>query len=186
MKTPTLETDRLILRPVTLEDAPAMQKHFAHWEIIKHLSLQVPWPYPQDGAETFLRENMMPRIESGDTHCWVITENGGNNEAIGLIDFRLSRSNLGNRGFWLAQDYQGRGYMSESVDAVNDFIFNGLGLEKYQVCNAVTNMGSRRVKEKTGALFTGYGELEHHSGERKAEIWEVTKESWLAAREKLF
>lgn len=125
---------------------------------------------------------MMPRIKSGDTHCWVITEKEGVNEAIGLIDFRLSRNNLGNRGFWLAQEFQGRGYMSEAVDAINDFIFNAIKIESYQVCNALTNVGSRRVKEKTGAVFIGYDDLMHHNGETKTEIWEVTKESWLAAR----
>lgn len=182
MKTPVLQTPRLILRPVILEDAPAIQKHFNNWQIIRYLSLQVPWPYPENGAETFLKDNVLPRIETGDTHCWVIVEQSGGEEAIGLIDFRKTKNNDGNRGFWIAQDYHGRGYMSEAVDAVNDFIFNALGLSSYEVCNVIGNIASRRVKEKTGAVFLGYGELEHHNGERKLERWEVTKESWLAAR----
>jgi len=55
MDTPTLQTDRLILRPLALPDAPAIQRHFSNWNVIRNLSKVVPWPYPDDGAETFTR-----------------------------------------------------------------------------------------------------------------------------------
>lgn len=45
MQTPQLETERLILRPLALSDAPAIQRHFDNWNIIRHLSTVVPWPY---------------------------------------------------------------------------------------------------------------------------------------------
>ena len=69
--------------------------------------------------------------------------------------------------------------MSEAVSAVNDFAFRTLGIERFHVCNAATNMASRRVKQKTGAEFVGYIELAHHSGQTLAEKWRVTRENWL-------
>jgi RimJ/RimL family protein N-acetyltransferase len=36
--TPTFETMRLILRPLTIDDAPAAQRLFPHWEIVKYLN----------------------------------------------------------------------------------------------------------------------------------------------------
>ena len=45
----TLETERLVLRPFTQADAPAVQRGVAHYEIARNL-LTVPWPYPPDGA----------------------------------------------------------------------------------------------------------------------------------------
>ena len=33
-ETPTLQTSRLILRPLALSDAPAIQRHFNNWNII--------------------------------------------------------------------------------------------------------------------------------------------------------
>jgi hypothetical protein len=50
---PELETERMWLRPVRLEDAEQTQKLFPQWEILKSLGAVVPWPYPPDGALTF-------------------------------------------------------------------------------------------------------------------------------------
>jgi len=58
MQTPTIETRRLNLRPLALSDAPAIQRHFDNWNIIKNLATLVPWPYPQDGAETFIKREL--------------------------------------------------------------------------------------------------------------------------------
>ncbi|MGH3631037.1 MAG: GNAT family N-acetyltransferase, partial [Sciscionella sp.] len=59
--TPTLQTARLILRPLRLEDAPAVQRQFPHWEIVRWLNPVVPWPYPRDGAETNIRDCLQRR-----------------------------------------------------------------------------------------------------------------------------
>lgn len=47
---PTLTAPRLILRPLELSDAPAVQAVFPRWEIVRFLAARVPWPYPPDGA----------------------------------------------------------------------------------------------------------------------------------------
>ena len=49
-----LETPRLWLRLLTMADAPAIQRRFARWEIVRLLNGRVPWPYPADGALQFL------------------------------------------------------------------------------------------------------------------------------------
>ena len=51
---PALTTERLLLRPLELADAPQIQAIFPQWEIVKYLTTQVPWPYPEDGALTFM------------------------------------------------------------------------------------------------------------------------------------
>jgi RimJ/RimL family protein N-acetyltransferase len=181
MKTPVLETARLILRPVTLEDAPAIQRHFARWEIIRNLAPPVPWPYPDDGADTFLKNIALPQMRCGGGHSWAITLKAAGNECIGIIGFRFNaEESHGNRGFWLAEEHQGQGLMTEAITATNDYIFLDLKIDRFQVVNAKGNAASRRVKEKTGAKFLRMGELLHHSGETEAEIWEVTRENWLS------
>lgn len=180
METPIIETKRLILRPMALSDAPAIQRHFNNWNVIRTLATVVPWPYPDDGAESFITRELA-RIASGEeVHHWVLVLHAGDGGAIGNINFRPRASGRkGNRGFWLAEPYWGQGLMTEAVAAVNDFVFLTLGLESFVVCNVASNAASRRVKQKTGAEFVGYVELAHHSGESKSEQWRVTREGWL-------
>ncbi|WP_407177661.1 GNAT family N-acetyltransferase [Bradyrhizobium sp. STM 3562] len=181
METPTLETRRLILRPLALSDAPAIQRHFNNWNIIKNLATIVPWPYPADGAETFIKRELEKIAAGEEIYQWVLVLRSGDGEAIGNIRFE-PQADLpnGSRGFWLAEPYWNQGLMTEAVAAVDDFVFGTLRLERFYACNVVTNVASRRVKEKTGARFMGYVELQNHSGQKVSEKWEVTRDSWLA------
>ena len=59
--TTELETPRLLLKPLELTDADQIQALFPHWEIVRFLTKAVPWPYPPDGALTFLRDSAFPQ-----------------------------------------------------------------------------------------------------------------------------
>jgi len=180
MDTPTLQTDRLILRPLALPDAPAIQRHFSNWNVIRNLSKVVPWPYPDDGAETFIRRQLEKIAAGEEIYEWVVVLRSGDGSAIGSIGFRPKAENpKGDRGFWLAEPFWNRGLMAEAIAAVNDFVFRTLGIERFFVCNAASNAASRRVKQKTGAEFVGYVEIPHHNGQSKSEKWQVTRENWL-------
>jgi ribosomal-protein-alanine N-acetyltransferase len=180
MDTPTLQTDRLILRPLALSDAPAIQQHFNNWNIIQNLGSVVPWPYPHDGAASFI-DTQLSKIAAGEeVYQWVLVLRSGDGQAIGNIAFRPRADHpKGNRGFWLAEPWWNLGLMTEAVASVNDFAFSTLGIESFYVCNVESNVASRRVKQKTGAVFVGMIELPHHNGLTRAERWKVTRESWL-------
>jgi RimJ/RimL family protein N-acetyltransferase len=180
MDIPIIETRRLILRPLAHSDAAAIQRHFNNWNIIRNLAAVVPWPYPDDGAETFIGQQLEKIAAGEEIYQWVLALRSGDGEAIGNIGFLpRAESPKGNRGFWLAEPCWNRGLMTEAITAVNDFAFRTLGIESFYVCNAASNAASRRVKQKTGAEFVGYIELLHHNGQSKAEHWKVTRESWL-------
>ncbi len=180
MDTPTIQTRRLILRPLVLSDASAIQRHFNNWNVIKNLASVVPWPYPDDGAETFVRQQLEKIAAGEEIYQWVLVPQSGDGQAIGNIRFR-PRADYpkGNRGFWIAESYWNKGLMTEAIASVNDFVFRTLGIESFYVCNVASNAASRRVKQKTGAEFVGYIELLHHNGQSKSEKWKVTRESWL-------
>ena len=94
----------------------------------------MPWPYPDDGAETFIRRELDKIAAGEEIYQWVLALRDGDGEAIGNINFRPgSDQPKGNRGFWLAEPYWNRGLMTEAVSAVNDFAFETLGLESFHV-----------------------------------------------------
>jgi ribosomal-protein-alanine N-acetyltransferase len=180
MITPILETRRLILRPLAESDAPAIQRHFNNWNVIRHLASVVPWPYPDDGAQTFIRSQLDKIAAGEELYQWVLVQRSGDGQAIGSIGFRPRIDHpKGNRGFWLAEPYWNQGLMTEAITAVNDFAFLTLGLEDFYVCNAESNVASRRVKQKTGAEFVGHVEIPHHDGRSRSEKWRVRRKSWL-------
>ena len=174
--TPTLETDRLLLRPVELADADPIQAIFPHWEIVKYLANKVPWPYPPDGALTFLRDIALPAIERGDQWIWTIRRKEEPGTLIGMIS--LAKNENENRGFWLDPKWQRHGMMTEGCDAVTDFWFETLKHRVMRVQKAIANEGSRRISEKRGMRIVSTGERDYVSGKLSSEIWEITAEEW--------
>lgn len=61
----TLQTARLTLTPLQLTDASDIQQLFPHWEVVRYLDRRVPWPYPDDGALTYVRDVVLPAIAAG-------------------------------------------------------------------------------------------------------------------------
>jgi RimJ/RimL family protein N-acetyltransferase len=180
---PVLETARLILRPLAIDDAPALQELFPHWEIVRYLSTRVPWPYPEDGALQFVQNIALPAMERGEQWLWAIRLKGGPDHLIGVISLSTEREE--NRGFWLGQAWQGQGIVSEACAAVVDFWFNALEHEILRAAKAVQNTSSRRVSEREGGRPVAVVERDFVCGRLPAEIWELTREEWNARRGRL-
>jgi RimJ/RimL family protein N-acetyltransferase len=180
--TPVLETARLILRPLELRDAPAIQREFPRWEILEHLHAGIPWPYPADGALTNTRESLEKR-ERGEKFYWVITLKGGDDEAIGRIDLWPPEGDGRDmRGFWLARAWWGQGLMTEAAEAVTGYAFEVLEWPYLHLNNALANRGSHRIKEKQGAEIVDVLPHPYMSGEGLRVTWILRREAWLARR----
>ena len=180
--TPALETERLLLRPLQLEDAEQTQLLFPQWEIVQYLNARVPWPYPPDGVRKFYLEQTLPAIERGDEWNWTLRLKTSPGQIIG--DICLVRGDT-NRGFWLAPQWQNRGLMTEAVIAVNDFWFDVLKFPVLRVPKAVANVTSRRISEKTGMRVVATEDRDFACGRLPAEIWEITADEWHAFNSRL-
>lgn len=175
---PTLYTERLILRPLELADAEAVQQQFPHWEVVRYLNAFVPWPYPADGAFTYLRDIALPAIARGEEWHWSIRLKSAPDQLIGNISLMNEQDN--NRGFWLGPPWQGQGLMTEASEAVTRYWFETLGRDVLRVPKAAPNIGSRKLSERTGMRLIRTDEGDFVSGRLAKEIWEITREEWLA------
>ena len=180
-ESPRLETDRLILRPVEERDIPTVQYEFGRWSIIQYMTQSVPWPYPSNGAQFWFTENVLKRYADKTEAIWAITLKSRPAFLIGVISIREDTGD-GNRGFWMAESQQGKGYMTEAVTAVNDWVFQYSELLELIVKNVSTNVASRRVKEKTGATRIRTIVEDYNNGESESEVWRIRKEDWLRFR----
>lgn len=180
--TPVLETARLILRPLETRDAPAIQRIFPQWEVVKHLHEGIPWPYPDDGAETNTVMSLETRAR-GEKFYWVITLKGGDDEARGRIDLWADDGqNQDMRGFWLDPELQGQGLMTEAAEAVTGYAFEVLGWRHLYLTNSVANHASGRIKEKQGATKVRTEPKGFVSGPGERQVWILTREAWFARK----
>lgn len=150
------------------------------WAVIGELSSAVPWPYPEDGVEWFFEHILLPE-QGKERWFWGLFLKDNPDELVGMVDvFRNGKPE--NRAFWLGKAFWGKGLMTEAVAPIMDYAFDVLGFETMVFSNAVGNVRSRRVKEKTGAVFlrvepAGFVNpaYTHH------EVFELTKEAWKKA-----
>jgi RimJ/RimL family protein N-acetyltransferase len=177
-------TERLVLRPLELADSAQIQEVFPRWEIVRFLMNVVPWPYPPDGAEFYVREIALPQMERGEAWHWTIRPARAAETIIGSIS--LIRREVDNRGFWLSPEWHGQGLMSEACVWINDFWFETLGFEVLRVSEAVANTTSRRISEKQGMRLIGHGEKNYVSGRLPSEIFEITRDEWRAWKAHLY
>jgi ribosomal-protein-alanine N-acetyltransferase len=177
---PTLETPRLLLRPLELADAEQAQILFSHWEIVRYLNRIVPWPYPPDGAYTWYRDHALPAMERGEEWHWTLRLKTSPDRLIGSISLMNKENN--NRGFWLGLPWQRQGLMTEACEAVTGYWFDVLKFPVLRAPKAVVNTASRRISEKAGMRIVATEEHEYVVGLLVQEIWEITAEEWRARR----
>lgn len=174
---PTLTTRRLILRPLELADAPAIQALFPQWEIVRYLASRVPWPYPEDGALRFMRDVSLPAMAEGREWHWSIRRQDEPGTLIGVIT--LSDETDNNRGFWLDPRRQRQGLMQEACEAVTGYWFEVLQRPVLRAPKAVPNLASRRISERGGMRLVEVADKDYVSGRLPSELWEITREQWL-------
>lgn len=173
---PELATERLLLRPLVLGDHRAIQAIFPQWEIVRHLNPLIPWPYPGDGALTFVRDVALPAMHQGKAWHWSIQTRSAPDRLIGVISLMLNPDD--NRGFWLDPAHWGLGLMREASDAVTDYWFDGLGQPVLRVPKARDNRASRAISANSGMRIVWTGEKPYVEGALPSELWEITADEW--------
>jgi RimJ/RimL family protein N-acetyltransferase len=177
--TPVLHTPRLVLRPLRSKDAPVIQKRFAQWEVVRWLDAKVPWPYPADGASTFVGRCLEEMAQGGKSH-WAIVPKKGPADLIGVVSlWPDDGATHDQRGFWLDPAFHGQGLMTEAADRVTDYAFEKLGWPWLWLSNAQDNHASRRIKEKQGAKLVDMKIGRFVSGEASRMVWLLEREDWV-------
>lgn len=177
IRLPHYQTKRLLLKNISLEHLTSYEENFVDYEVIRHLSNIVPWPYPEGGIEDYIK-NIILKEQGKSKWVWGIFLQEKPNEIIGAVEL-LKEGKPEHRGFWLGKKYWGRGIMTEAVYPIIDYAFENFSLEKLIFANAVGNTRSRRIKEKTGSTFLKTTPCSFvDSNLTEQELWELTKKNW--------
>lgn len=151
--TVTLETERLILRRVQIEDAEDMFRNWAASENVTRFLTWQPYKCIED-----VRGYIQGIIDgyAEDKYNWII-EWKETHEAIGAIDVISMREDVSSCeiGYCLSDRFWGRGIMPEAFGEVIRFLFEEVGMNRIEATHDKNNPKSGRVMEKCGLQYEG-------------------------------
>jgi RimJ/RimL family protein N-acetyltransferase len=151
---PILQTERLLLRPFVLRDAPELTHRLNDPEIARN-TLSILHPYDEEMAIRWIGTHA-DGWGRGELANFAITprETGELIGAVGLmIEPRHLRAEL---GYWMGRDFWGQGYCAEAARVVVEFGMDGLGLNRIQGHHFSSNPASGRVMRKVGMRYEGH------------------------------
>jgi RimJ/RimL family protein N-acetyltransferase len=152
MSLPTLRTERLLLRPFTLADAPRVQALAGAREVAA-TTLTIPHPYEDGVAEAWITGHAAAWAQGKRLSLAITTEPDGLVGCIGLSVAAEHRH--AEIGYWIGVPYWNRGFATESAAAVLAYGFGELGLHRIVGRYFARNPGSGKVLQKLGMRHEG-------------------------------
>ena len=150
---PTLETERLLLRPFTPADADAVHEIVSDREIAYNTA-HIPHPYPEGMAAEWV-DRVTARWATGESAVFAATLRGDGRliAAVGLeIEPPHNRAEL---GYWVARPFWNSGYCTEAARAVVQFAFDDVSLHRVSAHHYSRNPASGKVMQKIGMRHEG-------------------------------
>ena len=150
---PILETERLILRRMKVEDAGDMYEYACQPEVTKYLTWS---PHTSRDYTRDYLTYVQKQYEEGEYYDWALIYKE-EMKMIGTCGFTSfdDENNAGEIGYVLNPDYWGKGLAAEAVREVLKFGFQRLNLHRIEAKHIEGNNQSRRVMEKCGMSYEG-------------------------------
>jgi RimJ/RimL family protein N-acetyltransferase len=172
-----LETPRLILRPIRMEDFDAWAAWSADSEAMRHLGGALPrsmaWRtfMTMAGAWHLAGFSMFSVIEKA-TGNWV-----------GRVGPWQPEGWPGTEVGWaVVRSCWGKGYATEAATAAIDWAFDSLGWIEVIHTIEVSNVASQGVAKKLGAVNRGRCQMPAPHDKLAVELWGQTREEWRVRR----
>jgi len=171
MNQPNILTERLILRTFGLSDARDVQRLAGNINVAK-MTLNVPHPYENDMAEEWINSHK-EKTDSGIQITYAI-ESLQLGVLIGAISLTHIEAKQANLGYWVGEQYWGKGYCTEAGKALIDHAFDELLLNRVYALHLTSNPASGRVMQKIGMTHYATEERQDRLGRPASmELYEI-------------
>jgi [ribosomal protein S5]-alanine N-acetyltransferase len=165
-----LETERLILSPVTEADGPLVYPIMADPEVMAH------WDIAEIDDPDVVDQTLAGQLEAmddGRAYHWAMRLTEGN-VFLGLCELSEidRRHRRGEVGFILGKDSWGKGYAYEAMQAVMNYAVTK-GLKRLCARTHVGNDSSEKLLQKLGFIEEGYlrGHVDRGGERRDCRLW---------------
>ncbi len=181
---PVLETERLVLREITLDDAAFWLRNFSDPDVVELTAFEPPANL--DAAKEEILLYAIRLFEQGNGFRWGITVRPSR-ELVGTLGYHMWVREGGNRarvGYELLRDYRRRGIMTEALRAVLAYGFGTMGLNRVEALVDPKNTASIGLVEKLGFHREGILRENTHFRDRFVDdaVYALLAREWRAPR----
>jgi RimJ/RimL family protein N-acetyltransferase len=172
-----MSTERLILRPLRVEDADALHPMYSDVDASTYGSRPPTTTWEES------RARLERSIADPTWRAWAVTLQG-DDTAIGTVAcYEKRQGKVSEIGYVLKRAYWGRGFVTEAVAAMIDLLF-AEGQRRVFADTDPDNKASTAVLERLGFTLEARlrAEWETHIGVRDSLIWGLLEDEWKAAR----
>lgn len=176
---PVLETDRLILRPITAADAPAVFLYASNPNLTRFTLFETHETI--DDSRWFTTDYVRSRYASREPDPFgIVLKDDPVPTVIGSLGAHWASQPNGTMefGYAIAEPYWGRGLVAEAARALVRYVFTEYAVVRLQARVILGNDASERVLAKLG--FTREGVLRSFVL-RRGRFWDVVMYSLLRA-----
>jgi [ribosomal protein S5]-alanine N-acetyltransferase len=175
-------TDRLVLRPFRLADAPDVQRLAGAPEVAAG-TLTIPHPYPDGAAEAWISSQADSATSGQALHLAVERRKDG--ELVGAIGLEYERDHdHAELGYWIGVPYWNNGYATEAATAVLRGAFEVERLNRVVAYHFTGNPASGRVLQKLGMKHEGTRRQHSRKGAAylDSECYAILRTEWEESR----
>lgn len=150
---PDLSTERLLLRRMTMKDAPDIFEYSRDPEVARY----VLWTAQKNISEAKEYVRYMTKLYRDDLpSSWGIVDKASGKlvGTIGYMAFSAENASV-EIGYSLARWLWGKGMMTEALRAVIDYTFDAMDVNRIEAQHELENPSSGRVMEKCGMVKEG-------------------------------
>lgn len=150
-----IETERLIIRPINIDDAYDVFE----WASDPIVNKFMPYPLHDNIRQA---EEWISSLDNKNEFVFVLKSSG---KVIGGGSVSYAEKyNAYELGYNLKRQYWGMGYATEASKAMIQWAYKNLGVHDFFACHANENHASRNVIKKCGFQFKHYGKFEKYDG----------------------
>lgn len=150
-----LTTERLVLRPLEADDAEALHRLVNDWEITRNLTL-VPFPYPRELADEWIRSTQESLIEGKAYHLAITGHEGEQEMLVGVVGLRIdAAARVGRLGYWVGRQFWGHGVATEAASRLARWALANLDLDRLEAGVITDNPASAAVLRRVGFRQAG-------------------------------
>jgi 8-oxo-dGTP diphosphatase len=164
-----LATERLVLRPLIPEDAPALHRLVNDWEVVRNLAT-VPFPYPRELADKWIASTRHSLADGRAYELAITGREGAHEILVGVVGLRIAER-TGRLGYWVGRRFWGHGVATEAAGRLARWALANLDLDRLEAGVITDNPASAAVLRRIGFRQVGLGKDQSQARKAECEVW---------------